>query len=171
MWNRVDNGDPDETHSWLGYMAEGGNGGNPGRLEARNPDDPGFASASFISNLGGGASRTTSGPAPAAGPGTQFTDFNNAGTGTGRYFLLAEPPVTKHRPTYNPNLWYTFEIRVGRYGNEVNVSGSLVADATPAVGDYNNDGTVNAADYTVRRNHRRPRHGRRIATRPTHPRR
>jgi PEP-CTERM motif len=151
MWKRVDNGAPQATGAWLGYMAEGGSGGNPGRLQARNPDDPGFSTASFLSDFGGGSIATTSGPAPAAGPGSQFTDFNNAGTGTGRYFLLAEPPVNNNA-LYNPNISYTFQIRVGRYGDEVDVSGSLIADTVPAAGDYNNDNVVNAADYTVWRN-------------------
>jgi hypothetical protein len=153
MWKRVDNGDPDETHSWLGYMAAAGSGGTPGRLYVRNPDDAGFATASFISTFGDTSVAATAGPAPAAGPGSQFTDFNNAGTGTGRYFLLAEPPVTNSAAfvtgAAGQETWYTFNIRVGRYGDEVDVSGSLVADAVPAAGDYNNDNVVDAADYTV----------------------
>jgi len=151
MWKRVDNGAPDATGAWLGYMAEGGSGGTPGRLQARNPDDPGFSTASFLSDFGGGSIATTAGPAPASGPGSQFTDFNNQGTGTGRYFLLAEPPVSNNA-AYDPNISYTFQIRVGRYGDEVDVSGSLIADSVPAAGDYNNDNVVNAADYTVWRN-------------------
>jgi hypothetical protein len=130
-------------------MAEGGTGATPGRLQARNPDDPGFSTASFISDFGGGSIATTAGAAPTTG--SPLDDFNNVGTGTGRYFLLAEPPVNDNA-NYNPNIWYTFEIRVGRFGEEVNVSGSLVADAVPANGDYNNDNFVNAADYTVWRN-------------------
>jgi hypothetical protein len=151
MWKKIENGAPAAEGAWLGYMAEGGSGGTPGRLQARNPDDGGFSTASFLSDFGGGSIATTSGPAPTAGPGSQFTDFNNAGTGTGRYFLLAEPPVNNNA-AYNPNISYTFQIRVGRFGNEVNVSGSLVADSVPAAGDYNNDNIVNAADYTVWRN-------------------
>jgi hypothetical protein len=149
MWKRVDNGATNPTGAWLGYMAEGGTGANPGRLEARNPDDPGFSTAPFISNLGGASIATTSGPAPTTG--SPLDDFNNVGAGTGRYFLLSEPPVTDNAQ-YNPNVWHTFEIRVGRYGDEVTVSGSLVADAAPSPGDYNNDGSVDAVDYTVWRN-------------------
>jgi len=151
MWKRIENGAPNPTGAWLGYMVEGGSGATPGRLLARNPDDPRFSLVPFITNLGGTSIAATSGPAPAAGPGSQFTDFNNAGTGTGRYFLLSEAPP-KDNAIYNPNVWHSFEIRVGRYGNEVDVSGSLVADPVPAIGDYNDDGTTNAADYTVWRN-------------------
>ena len=149
MWKRIENGAPNPTGAWLGYMAEAGSGATPGRLEARNPDDPGFSTASFISNFGGASIATTSGPAPTTG--SPLDSNNNVGAGTGRYFLLSEPPVTNNA-VLNPNIWHTFEIRVGRYGEEVTVSGSLVADATPAVGDYNNNGTVDAADYTVWRN-------------------
>jgi hypothetical protein len=153
MWKRVENGDPDETHSWLGYLAAAGSGTTPGRLYVRNPDSPDFADATFISTIGDASVGTASGPAPAAGPGSQFTDYLNEGTSAGRYFLLAEPPVTNAAAfttgAAGQEVWYTFEIRVGRYGGEVDVSGSLVADPNPAAGDYNNDGGVNAADYTV----------------------
>jgi hypothetical protein len=144
MFKRVDNGAPNPTGAWLGYLAQGGSGDTPGRLLVRNPDSPMFSTASFVSV----SIATTSGPAPPAGPGSQINDYINVGMGPGTYFLLAETPVTNNA-IFDPNRWHTFEIRAGRFGDELSVRASLIADPQPPVGDYNDNGTVDAADYTV----------------------
>jgi hypothetical protein len=157
MWKKVvqpTNPNTNPTTGWLGYMALNGAGTGLGRLEAKNPDSD-FNNALFISDQGGNSIATESGPIPAAG--SPLLDGavngpNDAGAGIGRYFILAQASPNGNAGFAN-NLWYTFEIRVGRYGaNEATVSASLIADAQPANGDFNNNGVVDTADYTVWRN-------------------
>jgi len=148
MWKKVvqpTNPNTNPTTGWLGYMALNGAGAGTGRLEAKNPDGD-FQNGIFISDFGGGSIAQFSGPAPAGCSPLEDGSCNQPGQ---RYFLLAEN-APQNNSGFANNVWYTFEIRVGRYGdNENTVSGSLVADAAPAIGDYNSDGTVDAADYTV----------------------
>ena len=156
MWKDTPNDDPDETHSWVGYLAAAGSGALLADYMFATPIAPILPTRALSPLLGDTSVGTASGPCPAAGCGSQFVDDANAGTSPGRYFLLAEPPVTNNAAfnvgTAGNEIWYNFEIRVGRYGGEVTSSGRLFSDAQPAIGDYNNDGAVNGADYTVWRN-------------------
>jgi hypothetical protein len=151
MWKKVvqpTNPNTNPTTGWLGYMALNGAGAGAGRLEAKNPDGD-FQTGLFISDFGGGSIAQFSGPAPACGSPLLDGSCNQGGP---RYFLLAENAPNGNAGFAN-NLWYTFEIRVGRYGqDEATVSASLVSDPQPANGDFNNNGTVDAADYVLWRN-------------------
>jgi hypothetical protein len=153
MWKKVvqpTNPNTNPITGWLGYMALNGSGAGTGRLEAKNPDGD-FQTGSFLSDFGGGSIATNSGPAPAGCSPLLDGSCNQGGQ---RYFLLAEnAPQNNAGFIGTNNQWFTFEVRVGRYGqNENTVSASIVADATPAQGDYNNNGVVDTADYTVWRN-------------------
>jgi hypothetical protein len=150
LWDKVDNGVMNPIHGWLGYMAQNASGNTTGRLEARNPDDPNFNSVSFLSDLGGGSLAANSGPAPATG--SPLANPPTSGNGTGRYFLLADGTADDNA-SWADSRWYNFEVRVSRIGpGESLVRASLIADPVKPTGDFNDDGTVNAADYTVWRN-------------------
>lgn len=150
MWKKVVqplNPNTNATAGWLGYMALNGAGTGTGRLEAKNPDGD-FQTALFISDFGGGSLAQFSGPAPDCGGETPLTD-GSCNQGGQRQFLLAEN-APQGNAGFASDIWYTFEIRVGRYGeNEATVSGSLVADVTNPIGDYNDNGVVDAADYVI----------------------
>jgi hypothetical protein len=149
IWNAVN---PNATAGtgWVGYMAPIASGGTPGRLEVRNPDSNSFNSSLFLSDQGGSLA-TTAGPAPATG-----SPLDGSGTGTAgpRYFLLAESGANGNA-AYQYNRTYNVSFHIGRFGTSDNEVSVTMTDANPTspVGDYNNDGTVNAADYAVWRSH------------------
>jgi hypothetical protein len=145
LWKKVPNGTP-ATRSWLGYMALNASGPDVGRLEVRNPDDPGFATQNPFSDQGGNLA-PFSGPAPESG--SPLDNPPTPGTGAGRYFLLAEDAADDNA-LWTSGRWYNFELRVGRISaDEIAVRASLISDPLMPTGDFNDDGTVNAADYTV----------------------
>ena len=126
-------------------------------MEVRNPDDGGFNTAGFNSDFGGGSIAATSGPVPTCSVAGCNTDplttdgVNVTYRGTGRYINLASSTPTNNAGLrYNTD--YSYAFHVGRFGtNDYEVSVTMTQ--VSLVGDYNNDGTVNAADYTVWRDH------------------
>ena len=136
MWKKVvqpNNPNTNTTAGWLGYMALNGAGAGTGDSR-RKTLIPIFSPRIFISDQGGGGSIAQIRLPQLAGVNCDplmdgsCNGPNSAGTGQGRYFLLAEANVTGNAGFAN-NLWYTFEIRVGRYGeDEATVSASLVSD-------------------------------------------
>jgi hypothetical protein len=156
IWNAV-NSHGGESTGWLGYQATIASGGTAGRLEVRNPDDSGFNAGGFNSDFGGGSIATTSGPVPTCSTAGCNTDplttdgVNVTYRGTGRYINLASSTPTNNAGLlYNTD--YSYAFHVGRFGTsdyEVSVTMTQVS----LVGDYNNDGSVNAADFVVWRSH------------------
>jgi hypothetical protein len=157
IWNKV-NPNSGQGTGWLGYMALVASGSRQlGDLEFRNPDDDGFNKASFISNFGVNFLITTFvGPAPTCvaettcNPDPLTTDNTNVVyQGVRRYIRLAQNSATANLQYNNT---YSFNFHIARYG-----TGDYEIDAsvgqTDLHGDYNNDGTVNAADYTLWRDH------------------
>jgi Dockerin type I domain/PEP-CTERM motif len=149
---------------WLGYMAFIASGTGLGDLEVRNPDTQDFRNVIWVSNQGGASITSVAGPAPVCNagmtcdPNPLTTDgvnvnflANTGGAGTGRYFRLAQSTSNNQR-NFQYNQTYSFTFHVGRYGTgDSEVSATVTQDTL--YGDYNNDGTVNAADYTVWRDH------------------
>jgi hypothetical protein len=150
IWDAIpENPNAVNATGWLGYMASIPSGPGSQRLEVINPDYSDFNTRSFI-EPGAGANHTaiTAGPAPATG---SPLDGSGTGTGTGHYFTLGFS-AANGGANFQYNQLYNFSFRVARYGtgdNEVSVTISQVT----LTGDYNDDGTVNAADYTVWRDH------------------
>jgi hypothetical protein len=116
-------------------------------LQARNPDSGFQCLVTGCFGDFGSSIATFSGPAPC----NPHLDGSCNSQGGGRYFLLGEnSPQNNARFIETSGHWMTFEFRVGRYGaNENLVSSSLVADPVAPIGDYNEDGTTDSADYTV----------------------
>lgn len=112
---------------WLGYLAGNSGGGNDGLLSAKNPDASDFLTT--------------------ATPLSTFSTATVLGA-DGRVFVLGEGGGTDDFI----NGTYDFAITIGRYGDEVTVNASMNLAPDPdasVVGDYNDDGSVNAADYPV----------------------
>lgn len=133
LFKDTNTGDANPTTEWLGYLAHSA-GANPadGQFYAKNPDASDWTTASFISTFG---------IAPYSGPYTG---------GQGRVFQLASGAGNTATNFANDDDTYAFQITVGRYGDEVTVSATMQSqDAGPPVGDYNENGTVDAADYTT----------------------
>ncbi|WP_197525389.1 PEP-CTERM sorting domain-containing protein [Pseudobythopirellula maris] len=127
-WGIFQDDTPDEgepTGSWLGYLASsssgGGGGVGDGRLTAKNPDAGDWETATPIS---------TNGTATELGGGGRIYNLSVGGTTDG----------------YADGV-YDYGITIGRYGDEVTVS-SFLKLAHPE-GDYNDNGKVDAADFTV----------------------
>jgi hypothetical protein len=150
LWDKVKNGVSDPVTGWLGYMALNASGPVAGLLQVRNPDDKDFNSSLFLSDQGGTSIAKSSGPAPTFG--SPLADPPTAGGGMGRYFLLAQETADDNAP-WTDSRWYNFELRVRRISPAENlVRASLIADSEKPSGDYNNNGIVDAADYTLWRN-------------------
>jgi hypothetical protein len=155
IWNKANTNPAIGAYTgWLGYQTTVASGTGNGRLEVRNPDDGGFNTANFLSDFGGGSLAPTSGPAPTCAtgmtcdPNPLTTDnVNVVYAGSGRYIRLAEStPVGNAGFLYNQD--YEFAFHVGRFGTgDYEVSASI--NQSSLTGDYNSDGTVNTADYTV----------------------
>jgi hypothetical protein len=127
------------TAAWLGYLASNSSGGPNGRLDAKNPDANDWLTASHISTNSTAQYSGNCVNAPGVDQGCGNRVFNLATGGSNDGF---------------DDDTYTFNITVGRYGDEVTVSAAINSTTlTNPVGDYNDDGTVNAADYTVWRDH------------------
>jgi hypothetical protein len=158
IWNKVNPNVPQGT-GWLGYQVYIASGNNVGNLEVRNPDDQGFNTFSFLSDPCHACSIATYvGPAPICAAGTTCnpdpltTDNTNIiYRGTRLYIRLANAnPTGNSKLEYNTT--YNFAFHIARYGTgDYEVDANVVKTALD--GDYNNDGTVNAADYTLWRDH------------------
>ncbi|HEY4232872.1 MAG TPA: PEP-CTERM sorting domain-containing protein, partial [Lacipirellulaceae bacterium] len=122
--------------AWLGYLASNSSGGPNGRLDAKNPDATDWLTASHISTN-----------STANFEGNCMNGTANDGCGA-RVFNLA---MGGGNDSFDDDT-YNFKIFVGRYGDEVTVSATMQGTG-PAPGDYNNDHVVNAADYTIWRDH------------------
>jgi PEP-CTERM motif len=157
IWNKA-NPNVGEGTGWLGYMAIIPGGTGQGALEVRNPDDTGFNTVNFLSDSGQGSIASTVGPAPTCATGMTCNpdplttdNANVVYAGTGRYLRLARS-VANNNANFQYNQDYAFAFHVGRYGTgDYEVSATLTQ--TSLAGDYNTDGVVNTADYTVWRDH------------------
>jgi hypothetical protein len=118
---------PQVTTGWLGYLANASAGGPNGRLEAKNPDAGGFFTASHMSTFGG-STANFAGPCDNAAT-TANTGAGGPGCGNPVFNLANGGPTTGLGDGE-----YEFQIVVGRYGEEVTVSASLVEQGPTA--DY-----------------------------------
>lgn len=125
--------DPNQTREeptvgWLGYLAGSSGAGNDGLLSARNPDNGGFfTNISPLSTFG------------------QATERGETG---GRVFYLAQGGSTDNFPDGK----YSFEIRIGRYNEEVTVEArmDLLEAADGGVqGDFDGDGDADGQDFLI----------------------
>lgn len=118
---------------WLGYLANSsgnnGDGLGDGRFTVRNPDN-----AAFV------------GTQPTDSPISTNVTASGLGADDGEVFILAEGGTPEGAVPGR----YEFSIVVGAYGDEVTLSTFMrLVDAPPVTGDYNEDGRVDAADFTV----------------------
>jgi hypothetical protein len=152
---------------WLGYMARPASNsfsGSPilGSLHVRNPDPSGFRTQSFP--FANNFNATVAGPPPRCKTG-QFCDPNPLTTdgvnvdyladkslpSSGSYFSLALAGANNNT-NLQYNQLYNFSLHVGRYGSGDSQVDTTLTQVT-LYGDYNDNGTVDAADYTVWRDH------------------